>query len=91
MFKRMISWLHGAWITFRGLLRWLIPGLGVKRWLLVTLAGITLFGVGLAILVLDVYRTAPETWWLPALSAASLRFIARPLRVLIFGGIGSGT
>jgi uncharacterized cofD-like protein len=71
-------------------LRWLIPGLGVKRWLLVTLAGTTLIGVGLAILVLDVYRTAPETWWLPLLSTASLRFIARPLRVLIFGGIGLG-
>ena len=71
-------------------LRWLIPGLGVKRWLLVTLAGTTLIGVGLAILVIDVYRTAPETWWLPALSAASLRFIARPLRALIFGGLGIG-
>jgi uncharacterized cofD-like protein len=71
-------------------LRWLIPGLGVKRWLLVALAGTTLIGVGLAILILDVYRTAPETWWLPWLSAASLRFIARPLRALIFGGLGLG-
>jgi hypothetical protein len=71
-------------------LRWLVPGLGVKRWLLVALAGTTLIGVGLAILILDVYRTAPETWWLPLLSAASLRFIARPLRALIFGGLGLG-
>jgi uncharacterized cofD-like protein len=71
-------------------LRWLVPGLGVKRWLLVTLAGTTLIGVGLAILILDVYRTAPETWWLPFLSAASLRFIARPLRAIIFGGLGLG-
>lgn len=71
-------------------LRWLVPGLGVKRWLLVSLAGTTLIGVGLAILILEVYRTAPETWWLPLLSAASLRFIARPLRALIFGGLGLG-
>ncbi len=69
-------------------LRWLAPGLKVKRWLLVTLAGTTLIGVGLAILILDVYRTSPETWWLPLLSWASLRFIARPLRALIFGGLG---
>lgn len=69
-------------------LRWLAPGLKVKRWLLVTLAGTTLIGVGLAILILDVYRTTPETWWLPLLSWASLRFIARPLRALIFGGLG---
>ncbi len=79
------------WInTVARYLRWLVPGLGVKRWLLVTLAGTTLIGVGLAILVLEVYRTAPETWWLPLLSAASLRFIARPLRVVIFGGLGLG-
>lgn len=69
-------------------LRWLIPGLGVKRWLLVTLIGTTLIGVGLAILILDIYRTAPETWWLPILSAASLRFIARPVRAIVFGGLG---
>ena len=71
-------------------LQWLVPGLGVKRWLLVTLAGTTMIGVGLAIIVLDVYRTTPDTWWLPLLSAASLRFIARPLRAIIFGGIGLG-
>jgi len=76
------------WGTISKSLRWLIPGLGVKRWLLVTLMGTTLIGVGLAILILDFYRTAPDTWWLPLISAASLRFIARPLRVVIFGGFG---
>ena len=79
-------WLRSA----ANYLRWLIPGLGVKRWLLVILAGTTLIGVGLAIIILDVYRTAPESWWLPYLSTASLRFIARPLRAVIFGGIGLG-
>jgi uncharacterized cofD-like protein len=52
------------------------------------LLGITLLGVGLAILILDVYRTAPDTWWLPLISTASLRFLPRPLRALIFGGLG---
>jgi uncharacterized cofD-like protein len=70
--------------------RWLSPGLGVKRWIAVVLLGTTLSGVGLALLVLEVYRTAPETWWLPYLSAASLRFLERPLRVLVFGGLGIG-
>ncbi len=68
--------------------RWLVPGLGVKRWLLIVLLGITLVGVGLAILILDVYRKAPETWWLPLISAASLRFLPRILRAVIFGGAG---
>ncbi len=68
--------------------RWLRPGLGVKRWLLVILAGTTLIGLGFAVLLIDVYRTAPESWWLPILSFLSLRFLARPLRALIFGGLG---
>lgn len=72
------------------LLRWFSPGIGVKRWLLITLIGTTLIGIGLAIIVLDVYRTSPQTWWLPLLSTASLRFLPRILRALIFGGIGLG-
>jgi uncharacterized cofD-like protein len=62
--------------------------LGYKRWLLLTLFGITFLGLGLALIVLDVYRNAPETWWLPALSALSLQFLDRPIRGIIFGGIG---
>jgi uncharacterized cofD-like protein len=90
MHEQKSPWIQRVTNSLLRSSRWLIPGLGVKRWLLVTLAGTTLIGVGLAILVLDVYRTAPETWWLPLLSAASLRFIARPLRVIVFGGIGLG-
>jgi hypothetical protein len=69
-------------------LRWFLPGLGVKRWLAVILSGTTLVGIGIGIFVLEIYRTAPDTWWLPFLSVASLRSISRPLRVLIFFGIG---
>jgi uncharacterized cofD-like protein len=90
MGSKFSLWFRRLWGEVRRSSNWLIPGLGVKRWLLVTLAGTTLNGVGLAILILDVYRTAPESWWLPLLSTASLRFIARPLRALIFGGIGLG-
>ena len=66
------------------------PGLGVKRWIAVILIGTTLVGLGFAVLVLDVYRTAPDSWWLPILSFLSLRFLARPLRAIIFGGLGLG-
>jgi uncharacterized cofD-like protein len=82
------SWFRRLTGTVKLHARWLIPGIGVKRWLAVILAGTTLLGVGLAILVLDIYRTAPETWWLPAFSTASLRFLPRLSRVLIFGGLG---
>ncbi|MGE5225200.1 MAG: gluconeogenesis factor YvcK family protein [Omnitrophica WOR_2 bacterium] len=70
--------------------RWLVPGLGVKRWIIIVLIGTTLIGLGLVVLVLDVYRNAPETWWLPLLAAASLRTLERPLRALVFGGFGVG-
>ena len=82
--------LGRIWKEIRAFLRWFVPGLGVKRWFLLILAGITLLGLGLAVLVLDLYRTAPTTWWLPIISFASLRFLARPVRALIFGGLGIG-
>ena len=69
-------------------IRWLTPGLGVKRWLLLILVGITLLGVGLGILLLDFYRNAPDTWWLPAVTFLSLRFLPRFVRFIIFGLLG---
>ena len=74
-------------------LQWLSPGLGVKRWLAVILAGTTLLGIGFGIFILEIYRGTPadaEPWWLLFLSQVSLRALARPVRVLIFGSIGLG-
>ena len=84
------SWFRQLWDGSIRSLQWLVPGIGIKRWFLLILAGTTLIGVGSAILILDIYRTAPDTWWLPLLSTASLRFLARPIRALIFGGLGIG-
>ncbi len=67
---------------------WLMPGLRVKRWVFVLLMGTTLIGVGFAILLLDVYRTSAPSLWLTLLSILSLNFMARPLRALLFGGLG---
>ncbi len=70
-------------------LRWLVPGIGVKRWVLLILAGTTLLGVGMAVYLLDIYRTAPETWWLPIIKFVSLQFVhVRIIRALIFSLIG---
>ena len=77
-----------GWQTLRN---WFLPGLGIKRWMLVTLAGITFLGVGLAILLLDFYRAEyTNQTFLDILSYVSLRFLPRIIRVLIFGGIGVG-
>lgn len=77
--------------SLRELGRWFVPGLGVKRWFLLVLLGITLLGVGLAIFLLDLYRTdSTNPILLTILSYASLRFFPRWLRVLIFAAAGVG-
>jgi len=88
MKQRKENLLQRIFNSIKREVKWLTPGLGVKRWLVLIFLGTTLIAVGTAILLLDIYRTAPSTWWLPVLSALSLRFIARPLRALVFGGIG---
>ncbi len=77
--------------NLRELGRWFKPGLGVKRWYLIIMAGVTLLGVGLAIFLLDLYRTdSTNPILLTILSFVSLRFLPRILRVVVFGGIGIG-
>jgi len=62
----------------------------VKRWFLVLLAGITFIAVGVAMFVLDVYRNAPQTWWLPIVTTISLQNLPRVARVAVFGTLGIG-
>ena len=77
--------------NLREIVRWSRPGLGVKRWFFFVLAGITLLGLGLAVLLLEVYRTdSTNPVLLEVLSIASLRFLPRVVRALIFGGLGVG-
>ena len=73
-----------------GMLRWLQPGLGIKRWIIAILWGTTIIALGLAVFVIDLYRRAPETWWLPLISIASLRYLPRLVRVLVFEALGLG-
>jgi uncharacterized cofD-like protein len=89
MVEKSIPWYRKIWGNTSKSLRWLVPGLGVKRWLIFILLGITLLGVGLAFSLLEIYRTAPEVnWYTDLLSVVALRFLPRPARVLIFGGLG---
>jgi uncharacterized cofD-like protein len=71
-----------------GLLRWLQPGLGVKRWIFTILLGTTIIALGLAVFVIDLYRKTPDSWWLPLISWASLRSLPRLARVFVFELIG---
>jgi uncharacterized cofD-like protein len=67
---------------------WLTPGIGIKRWLLVVLAGTTFIALGFAVLILDLYRETEISWLRLIFNFISLSFLARWLRALIFGGAG---
>src|SRR5678815_2375983 len=73
--------------TIQAKLRWLMPGMGVKRWLLVLLAGATLLGLGFGYVLLDLYRTVPVP---DAVGALTLQFLPRLVRAVLFGGLGVG-
>jgi len=75
----------------RDIPRWLRPGLGIKRWFALVLIGITLLGLGFAVIIIDLYRTdSSNPILLTFLSYASLRFIPRLSRAVIFGSLGVG-
>jgi uncharacterized cofD-like protein len=72
---------------WRQIKRWLKPGLGVKRWLLILVIGTALIGLGLAVLLLEYYRTHPDA---PLLALISLRALPRWTRALALGSVGLG-
>ncbi len=69
------------------LLRWLSPGIEVKRWLIVLGLGIAVVGLGLGYVLRDIYDyyTFPE--WV---YYATLQFLPRWVRALLFLGAGLG-
>jgi uncharacterized cofD-like protein len=70
---------------FGSSLKWLVPGMGVKRWLLLLFAGITIVSLGVGYLLVDVYRT----WTFPSIAYyLTLQFIPRAWRGLLFGLAG---
>lgn len=86
-----MMWFRRFSVAFKNLARWLRPGLGVKRWFLFVMLGITLLGLGVAVIVIDIYRTdSTDSTFLTVLGYASLRFLPRILRAAIFGGLGVG-
>src|SRR2546428_11152606 len=69
-------------------LRLLIPGLHLKRWMLLLLVGLVLLSLGLTYLIVELYRTVP----LPAVAAPlTLQFMGRPIRAALFVIAGVAT
>ncbi len=72
-------------------LKWLIPGMRVKRWLVILLAGVTVLALGIAYLLIDIYQTlsVPADWQRHA-ELLTLQGIPQWLRALLFGLVGLG-
>src|SRR5579859_7922233 len=68
--------------------KWLTPGLGIKRWLLLLMFGITVISLAIAEGIVDIYRTGD----LPGvLYAITLRFLPTPVRIVIGLVLGFGS
>jgi uncharacterized cofD-like protein len=66
-------------------LKLLVPGLKLKRWLLLLVAGLVLVSLAFGYLLVEVYRSMP----LPAAAGPlTLQFLERPLRALLFFLVG---
>ncbi len=67
--------------------KWLYLGLGIKRWLVLLLLGVTLLGLGLAYVLVTIYRESP----LPdVFYYLTLQFVDRTVRGVLFGALGIG-
>ena len=79
-FRRFSPSRSSAW-------KWLYVGIGVKRWLVLLVLGITLLSLGAAYVLVELYREQPFPDFVYYLT---LQFFPRPLRAILFGGLGIG-
>jgi len=71
--------------------RWLRPGMGVKRWLLLMLVGLTILATAGALLIRILFREVPADSIAGQLfELVSLNFLPDPLRPVVVIGIGGG-
>ena len=69
----------------RSFVKWLYPGMHVKRWLILLIFGITFVALGIAYILTHLYRTQP----FPEEAAiVTLQFISREVRGTIFIALG---
>jgi uncharacterized cofD-like protein len=70
--------------------RWLQPGIGVKRWLLLMFVGLLLLALGVAHVIRQVtLNLEPGGIAQAVISAITLQFLPFPVRGLIAGGVGA--
>ena len=78
-------------VAVTNLRRWLTPGIGVKRWLLLTFVGLLVLVLGVAHVIRQATRDLEPggiAGWI--LDVVSLQFLPYPLRGLVVGVVGLG-
>ncbi len=78
--KPQKAWHTSAW-------KWLVPGIGIKRWLVLLFFGVTFLALGVAYLLVNFYR---EQAMPPVFYYITLQFIPRLVRGALFGLLGIG-
>jgi uncharacterized cofD-like protein len=72
-------------------LKWLIPGMRVKRWLLVLLAGVTVLALGFAYALIDLYRAVAVPPPLQTTAeVVTLQWLPHVVRAVLFMAVGAG-
>jgi uncharacterized cofD-like protein len=66
-------------------LRWLRPGLEVKRWIILLAVGILIIDLAVAYFLKDAYQNVALPWWT---SYVTLQFLSRVQRGAVFGIFG---
>ncbi|HEY3079433.1 MAG TPA: hypothetical protein VGM69_05955, partial [Chloroflexota bacterium] len=69
----------------RSFVKWLYPGMHVKRWLVLLIFGVTFTALGIAYILTHLYRTQPFPEWV---GDVTLQFIDRPYRGGLFIALG---
>ncbi|GIV97871.1 MAG: putative gluconeogenesis factor [Herpetosiphonaceae bacterium] len=67
-------------------LKWLYPGMHVKRWLVLLLGGVTSLALGLALLLRHFYLSGLRLP--PVFYYVTLQFVPRPARAMVLGSLG---
>ncbi|MEP7288174.1 MAG: gluconeogenesis factor YvcK family protein [Chloroflexota bacterium] len=67
--------------------KWLTPGLGIKRWLILLIIGLTAGSIALAQLIVELYREQELPGFVYYIT---LRFLPIPLRIVVGLAIGIG-
>ena len=68
-------------------LKLLYPGMHLKRWIVALTVGMLVLILGVAYVLVEIYRAAPfpeEVFWV------TLQFLPRPIRAILFVALGAG-